>query len=107
MRGRYSINGVVGRGRFLLIAGEQGQAWCEAACRLAANYGIALEAFTVGVHEGDRFDFRCEWLRNREFGPGGAVLVRPDHFIAWRAMDLARDPVQMLDTVFKKVLALA
>lgn len=107
MHGRYSINEVVGRGRFLLIAGEQGQAWCEAACRLAAKYGIALEAFTVGVHEGDRFDFRCEWLRNREFGPGGAVLVRPDHFIAWRAMDLARDPVQMLDTAFKKVLALA
>ncbi len=107
MRGRYSINEVVGRGRFLLIAGEAGQAWCEAAYRLAAKYGVVLEAFTVGVHEGDRFDFRCEWLRNREFGPGGAVLVRPDHFIAWRAMDMARDPVQMLDTAFRKVMALA
>ncbi|KAA0998532.1 hypothetical protein FVF58_44440 [Paraburkholderia panacisoli] len=105
-RGRYSINELVGRGRFLLIAGEHGQAWCTAARKLAARLGISLDALTIDVHDGDRFDFRCEWLKQREFGPAGAVLVRPDHFIAWRAMGEGDDPDAVLAAALKRILAL-
>jgi 2,4-dichlorophenol 6-monooxygenase len=104
-RGRYSINELIGRGRFVLIAGEQGEAWCAAARKLAGDWGIPLDALTIGVHEGDRFDFRCEWLKYREFGPAGAVLVRPDHFVAWRAMGDVADPEAILAAALGNVLA--
>ncbi|WP_322047242.1 FAD-dependent monooxygenase [Paraburkholderia sp. J67] len=104
-RGRYSINQLVGHGRFTLIAGEQGEAWCIAARKLAAELGLALDAFTIGVHDGDHFDFRCEWLKHREFGPTGALLVRPDHFIAWRAMALDDAPEAVLSAVLGRILS--
>jgi 2,4-dichlorophenol 6-monooxygenase len=103
-RGRYSINERVGRGRFVLIAGEQGHAWVEAARKLAQERDLPLDAFTIGMHDGDHFDFRGEWLKRREFGPSGAVLVRPDHFIAWRAMDIDTNPEAALTSALAKVL---
>jgi 2,4-dichlorophenol 6-monooxygenase len=104
-RGRYSINDLLGAGRFVLIAGEHGAAWCEAARSLAQARGLPLEAMTIGVREGERFDLRCEWLKRREHGPAGAVLVRPDRFVAWRAMSLADDPKAALAQALEQILA--
>lgn len=104
-RGRYSINDLLGEGRFVLIAGEQGEAWCEAARALAAERGLPLDAMTISVREGERFDLRCEWLKRREHGPAGAVLVRPDRFVAWRSMTLAQDPKATLAAALDRILA--
>lgn len=103
-RGRYALNELIGRGRFVLIAGEEGAAWCEAARKLALQRGIEIDAFTIGVRHGERFDFQHEWLKQREYGPSGAILVRPDHFVAWRAMALAHDPEATLGAVFAQLL---
>jgi len=71
----------VAPGRFLLIAGEEGEPWCEAARQLAAEADLPLDAVRIGHLDGDLYDPRCTWLRQRQIASGGAVLVR---FIAWR-----------------------
>ena len=103
MHGSSAIGDRLGRGRFVLIAGEDGDAWCDAARTVAAERGIALDAASIGTTTGDWLDMRREWLRRREFGPRGAILVRPDRFIAWRAMDLADDATATLQGVFDSI----
>jgi 2,4-dichlorophenol 6-monooxygenase len=105
--GRRAIKDLVGPGRFLVIAGEQGEAWCAAARELAAASGLPLDAVRIGHLDGDLFDPRCTWVRRREIGPEGAVLVRPDRFIAWRSMGSSTEPVEQLSSALSHVLARA
>ena len=102
---RRPIKDLVSPGRFLLIAGEDGEAWCEAARQLAADSGIPLDAVRIGHLDGDLFDPRCAWLRHREIQSDGAVLVRPDRFIAWREPAAVSDPGAALAAALGQVLA--
>ena len=72
-------------GRFLLIAGEGGEAWCDAARDVAEEMGVPLDATRIGHLDGDYLDPRCQWLQRREIEADGALLVRPDRFVAWRS----------------------
>jgi len=101
---RVSIGELVSTGKFLLIAGEDGQAWCEAAAQLATDRNISLDAIRVGVLTGDYIDIRCAWLKNRAISSQGAILVRPDHYIAWRSPDGAADPYGELQHAFDQLL---
>ena len=76
-------------GEFLLITGEAGEPWCEAA---AAIGDVPLRAIQVAPHTGDWLDLRFDWLRSREVSAAGAVLVRPDRVVAWRSVDAVPDP---------------
>ncbi len=89
---RRPIKDLVAAGRFLLIAGEDGAEWCEAARELAGETGIPLDAVRIGHLDGDLFDPRCTWLRHREITASGAILVRPDRFIAWRKLTASGNP---------------
>jgi len=97
---RVSLRELCG-GRWLLVCGEHAGRWRAAALELARERRLALDAITVGHAEGDWFDVRCAWLRQREIEPGGCVLARPDRFVAWRTIDGAGDPraqlAQLLD----------
>jgi 2,4-dichlorophenol 6-monooxygenase len=83
-------------GEWLLIAGEEGEAWCAAAWELASRDGLPLRPVRIGA-AGDWLDLRFDWLRRREVSPAGAVLVRPDRVIAWRSHGAAEDPVAELE----------
>ncbi len=74
---RVALNTLVHGGKFVLIAGEDGQPWVDAGHELAERYGIDLVAVRVGVLEGDYIDARCAWTKQRKIGRQGAVLVRP------------------------------
>ena len=102
---RRPVKDLVAPGRFLLIAGEEGQAWCEAARQLAAEAGIPLDALRIGHLDGDLYDPRCTWLRHRQIASGGAVLVRPDRFIAWRHLAGTGDPRGALAAALSQILA--
>jgi 2,4-dichlorophenol 6-monooxygenase len=101
---RRPIKDLIAPGRFLLIAGEEGEAWCDAARELADAAGAPLDALRIGHLDGDMFDPRCTWLRLREIGPEGAILVRPDRFIAWRSMAGAEEPAEELSAALSQVL---
>jgi 2,4-dichlorophenol 6-monooxygenase len=102
---RCSTLDLVRPGRFLLIAGEEGAAWCAAASAVAAEAGLPLDAVRIGHATGDYRDPRCAWLVRREVGPRGAVLVRPDRFVAWRSRGEAADPPGELTSVLGRVLS--
>ncbi len=102
---RSPIKDLVAPGRFLLIAGEDGHAWCEAARQLAAETGIPLNALRIGHLDGDLYDPRCAWQRHRQIASDGAILVRPDRFIAWRHLTADNDPRAALADAFNRILA--
>ena len=89
---RRPVKDLAAPGRFLLIAGEDGQAWCEAARQLAAEAGVPLDALRIGHLDGGYHDPRCAWQRHRQIASDGAFVVRPDRFIAWRYPAAASDP---------------
>lgn len=97
---------LAGHGRFCLIVGVGGQRWAEAAASLAAELGIELPVFFVGARcEYD--DVVGDWVRVREIGDRGALLVQPDRHIAGRAFDLPSRPADALSHALRHVLARA
>ncbi|MBO2455216.1 FAD-dependent monooxygenase [Actinomadura barringtoniae] len=90
-------------GRLLLIAGEDGEDWCEAAVKLADT--APLDVVRIGHLDGEYLDRRSTWFRLRGHDGGGAVLVRPDRFVAWRALTTSADPVRDLSAALDAVLA--
>jgi 2,4-dichlorophenol 6-monooxygenase len=102
---RTPIKDLVAPGRFLLIAGEDGGAWCEAARELAAESSLPLDAVRIGHLDGDLYDPRCAWVRQRQIQSDGAILVRPDRVIAWRAPTAVEDSRRELAAAFAPILA--
>jgi 2,4-dichlorophenol 6-monooxygenase len=102
---RRPVKDLVAPGRFLLIAGEDGHAWCDAARQLAAEAGVPLDAVRIGHLDGDYHDPRCSWLRHRQIAASGAILVRPDRFIAWRCAAGRGDPRAALADALSQILA--
>jgi 2,4-dichlorophenol 6-monooxygenase len=70
---------VTGKGKFTLITGVSGRAWVSAVQKLDLPFLCAL---VIGV-DGAR-DSYGDWRRARETEEGGAILVRPDGYVAWR-----------------------
>lgn len=101
---RLALRALIHDGHFALIAGEKGQAWVRAAERLSNERGIPLRAARVGVDEGDLIDIRLAWLKHREIDATGAVLVRPDGFICFRAVNGVDDSHAALASAFDQVL---
>ena len=79
---RISTLDVTGKGKFTLLTGLSGQSWAEAGSRLNLPF-----LRTVVVGEPGAADPYLAWARVRETHEAGAVLVRPDGFVAWRHMD--------------------
>ncbi|MEY4174107.1 MAG: hypothetical protein RI900_1272 [Actinomycetota bacterium] len=102
---RCSTLDLVGPARFVLIAGEDGLPWCEAARSVADELGLDLVAVAIGHAVGDLRDPRVRWQRVREFGPDGAVLVRPDRCVAWRSMGAVADPADALRVALRQILS--
>ncbi len=101
---RHALMSLVQPGQFLLIAGEDGGRWCAAACQLAETAGVPLRAVRIGHLDGDYRDPRCTWLRHRQIGPEGAVLIRPDRFVAWRSTGASANPRADLGAALARIL---
>jgi putative polyketide hydroxylase len=68
----------------VVLAGGAGRDWGVAAREFAEKQGIPLAAYTIGAQG----DFCCaDHLRKATYGieDDGAVLVRPDGYVAWRS----------------------
>jgi 2,4-dichlorophenol 6-monooxygenase len=101
---RLPLSQLVRPGELLLIAGEDGALWCAAAREIAETTGVPLRAVRIGHLDGDYRDPRCTWLRHRRIGRRGAVLARPDRFVAWRSLDASADPAAELRSVVSSIL---
>jgi 2-polyprenyl-6-methoxyphenol hydroxylase-like FAD-dependent oxidoreductase len=88
---------------FVLLAGGDGGAWRQAARRIALSWP-PLKAFSVGA-EGDLVDPAGDWQEAYGLAADGAVLVRPDGYVAWRSRSAAADPDRALSAVFDGLLS--
>jgi putative polyketide hydroxylase len=88
---------------FVLLTGEDGRSWRDAAQAIAARREIALDAYCVGS-SGDLVDLDERWAPTYGVTSTGAVLVRPDGFVAWRAEGSEQSPEQVLASVLDRIL---
>lgn len=80
----------------VLLAGPGGAAWLAAARRIADRTGVPLECYGVGEGLDLVPEDPAAFGRLHRVGEAGAVLVRPDGFVAWRSEGPAADPEQVL-----------
>ena len=80
---------IVGHGQFTLLTGIGGSGWRSAAAAIAAT-GFPLRSVAIGPSE-DYEDPFGDWARASEIDDDGALLVRPDQFVAWRQKTRAVD----------------
>jgi 2-polyprenyl-6-methoxyphenol hydroxylase-like FAD-dependent oxidoreductase len=74
---------------FVLVAGPDGESWCAAARAAGESFGVPVQAYRLGSELTD-----AAGVLEATYGTGaeGAVLVRPDGFVAWRASAPHPDP---------------
>ncbi|MER7557737.1 FAD-dependent monooxygenase [Nocardioides sp. NPDC126508] len=102
-RVRLSTLDLTGHGEFTLLTGVGGEAWADAAGKVAADLGLRISVKPIGA--GCEYaDPTGDWAARREVGDTGAILVRPDQHIAWRAHDLTDDPAADLGRALRTVL---
>jgi hypothetical protein len=75
---------LAGHGAFTLLTGIGGEYWKQAAKSVSANLGVPITVHLIGFRQ-DWEDVYFDWERLRGVDESGAVLVRPDRFVAWRA----------------------
>ncbi|WP_329270375.1 FAD-dependent monooxygenase [Streptomyces pseudovenezuelae] len=89
----------VGKGRFTLLTGIGGEGWIRAA--KAQDVEIA----TVVIGPGQRYqDPYGDWARLSEISDAGALLVRPDGFVAFRHPTAAPDAEALLSDALRRIL---
>ncbi len=96
---RTSTLDLVGHGRFTLVTGLAGQAWAEA---VRAIDRPLLDVAVIGGPEAR--DLYGYWARVRDIDEDGALLVRPDGYIAWRRSS-GLQPGERADQIVRSVLA--
>jgi 2-polyprenyl-6-methoxyphenol hydroxylase-like FAD-dependent oxidoreductase len=84
-------------GNFVLLTGPEGGAWQAAAPGAARRLGVALDAHVVADAGG------C-FLQAYGIWPSGAVIVRPDGFVGWRAVEALDAPDEVLRHVLRSLL---
>ena len=85
--------------RFTLVAAPAGRAWAEAAAG-----PVPIECVTIGR---DVADEGGAWMKCLDIEPEGALLVRPDQHVAWRAHDGGADAAERLARALTVVLSRA
>jgi hypothetical protein len=92
---------------FVLLAGAAGDAWRDAATNAASELGAPVDTYRIApaarpgeglADPGGRFEAAYG------IGPSGAVLVRPDGYIAWRAAGAAGAATPTMTEVLATVL---
>lgn len=99
--GRVSTIDLAGQ-TFALIAGPEGEAWCNAARAAANQLGIKLEAHCM--NGGGLRDSDGGFLQAYGLPAAGAALIRPDGFVAWRAQSPPSNPETTMAWVLRSIL---
>jgi len=90
---------------FTLLAGPEGNAWIEAARDGAKPLGVELDVHEIG--ENGLTDPSGRFPAAYGITAGGAVLVRPDGFVAWRAKTGDNSSTERIKSVLATVLGRA
>ncbi|WP_067127786.1 FAD-dependent monooxygenase [Microtetraspora malaysiensis] len=92
------------RSRFTLLTGSGGDPWTRAAREAADRLGVELAVCTIAPGAAIT-DPEGRWPGSAGIAEDGALLVRPDQFVAWRVPALPAAPADDLTRVLTQVLA--
>jgi len=102
---RISTIDLFGKG-FTVLAGSQGGAWVVASQKVEKKLkGMELASYCVGS-KGDIVDKERRWENAAGISPSGALLVRPDGFVAWMQRRMPADVQNKLDEIIRGILRL-
>ena len=102
--GKVSTHDISGHGRFTLLTGADNAAWKQAAAAASQQLGVDIDVRSIGSG-GEYADSEGAWARLRQIDESGAVLVRPDMHIGWRAITLPQQAEAALSGAFGAILS--
>jgi putative polyketide hydroxylase len=88
---------------FALLGGAESKAWCECGEEASKKLGIDLEVHRVGAN--GLTDPNSGFLSTFGVDPTGAVLVRPDGFVAWRAKNSEGASAAKMESALSTILS--
>lgn len=80
---------LAGHGAFTLFTGIGGDPWRSAAEAASAELGVPINVYSIGFRQ-QWEDSYFDWEQLRGVEEDGAVLVRPDRVVGWRAQSVSR-----------------
>jgi putative polyketide hydroxylase len=92
---------LIGNG-FTVLTGRDGIAWKTAASVVAGRFEVAVGCYVVG--DPGLEDEHNAFVEVYGITSAGAVLIRPDGYIAWRSAGSAADPVAALVDAIARLL---
>ena len=98
---RISTLDLVGKGRFSLMTGLSGEAWRAAVATLACPF---LRLVVVGSEHAQ--DPHCVWFAASQIEEAGALLIRPDGYVAWRVrsgFSSVQDATELLRSALRQL----
>jgi 2-polyprenyl-6-methoxyphenol hydroxylase-like FAD-dependent oxidoreductase len=104
----HSIHDLLKPGILTLLAHDTGAtAWRSVIARMSGGLPAMVCCLAVGAGpNADVADPDRSWPRLSETDPSGAVLVRPDGHVGWRARTLPERPTAQIEDVVRSVLRL-
>jgi 2,4-dichlorophenol 6-monooxygenase len=100
---RVSTLALCGGGEFTLLTGLGGEAWVEAASKVAAQYQVPIRCHVIGPGQTIE-DPHGDFARIREISESGALLIRPDVYVGWRAASVSADASDRLGAAMAAIL---
>ncbi|MBC9247454.1 FAD-dependent monooxygenase [Paracoccus sp. 11-3] len=94
-----------GKGRFVLLTGPGGEDWRAAAAAVGKKLGLDLPVVSIGPDGSDAHDIYADWYYQSGVQEDGAILVRPDNYVGWRADVMVEAPEQALGAALSQILA--
>jgi 2-polyprenyl-6-methoxyphenol hydroxylase-like FAD-dependent oxidoreductase len=103
---RTSVLDLCGHGKFTLLTGIGGERWRDLAKGVEAKRpGLIVDVVSIGWRQ-EYMDAYGDWEKVRGVEDDGAVLIRPDHFVAWRSRSVQSTTSERLLEVFATILPL-
>ena len=81
----------------------RGAPWASAADSVSTSLRIPIDVHRIGA-DADVRDIEGQWAQLTRLAPDGALLVRPDDIVAWRADAVDQSPEKELRRVLCRIL---
>jgi putative polyketide hydroxylase len=102
---RISTLDLFGKG-FVLVTGSAGDAWVDAGQQVKTKVpGLELSAYCVGP-KSEIVDAQRGWETAAGISSNGALLVRPDGYVAWRQRRMPAHVQDVLESTIRGILCL-